>query len=105
MAAIIAQISLQAANRRRDQTKRIPIDKSNVKLPAFDLHFDPCKHNAYTMRLGKTLSVSRGGVRGSFSNFRRCNYIERVMSVRAWHEKVVGRIIDEGFKNQKRQSI
>ena len=50
MAAIIAQISLQAANRRRDQTKRIPIDKSNVKLPAFDPHFDPKKHNAYNIR-------------------------------------------------------
>ena len=57
MAAIIAQISLQAANRRKDQTKRIPIDKSNVKLPSFDTHFDPTKHNAYTMRYLKIFLI------------------------------------------------
>ena len=41
MAAIIAQISLQAAKRRRETFKRIPIEKSNAVLPPFDQHFEP----------------------------------------------------------------
>ena len=59
MAAIIAQISLQAANRRRDQTKRIPIEKSNVKLPPFDTHFQPERHNTYTVRCGEGWPLCR----------------------------------------------
>ena len=51
MAAIIAQISLQAAKRRRGLlTKKIPVEKSTYKLPPFDAHFDPEKHNPYIMR-------------------------------------------------------
>ena len=50
MAAIIAQISLQAAKRRRDTFKRIPIEKSNAFLPPFDQHFEPKKHNVFTKR-------------------------------------------------------
>ena len=50
MAAIIAQISLQAAKRRRETFKRIPIEKSNAILPPFDQHFEPKKHNVFTKR-------------------------------------------------------
>ena len=58
MAAIIAQISLQAAKRWRGfLTKKIPIEKSKYKLPPFDTHFDAEKHNAYTIRFDTILST------------------------------------------------
>ena len=51
MAAIIAQISLQAAKRRRGLLgKKIPIEKSIYQLPPFDRTFDRDKHNSYTVR-------------------------------------------------------
>ena len=51
MAAIIAQISLRAAERRRGLLgKKIPVEKSTYSLPPFETHFDPEKHNPYTVR-------------------------------------------------------
>ena len=29
-------------------------------------------------------------------NYRRRQYLNRIISVKEWHEKVIGRIIDEG---------
>ena len=29
-------------------------------------------------------------------NYRRLQYLNRIISVKEWHEKVIGRIIDEG---------
>ena len=50
MAAIIAQISLQAAKRRRETFKKIPIEKSNAFIPPFDSHFQAKNHNVFTKR-------------------------------------------------------
>eukprot|EP00092_Neocalanus_flemingeri_P043072 GFUD01047359.1.p1 GENE.GFUD01047359.1~~GFUD01047359.1.p1 ORF type:complete len:132 (+),score=20.35 GFUD01047359.1:33-428(+) len=52
MAAIIAQISLAARERKRRAIEEPPIDiqKSTYILPRFDDHFDPEVHNVYMQR-------------------------------------------------------